>query len=264
MHKKSPLGGIDEESSWEDSSMVRDNASKARVSPVSFLILIFNLVIPMGTYLVGFTYSPYLYFGFIGLTLFCLLIYPVVMLLTFRQMDGVWSRMKAAPIMEGNHGKIASFASFFVCIIFVPLWGVVPSLRDIKPEGDKLGVQELSMFLVIRAGLCSFYFMFILPILNVFYWNLYVYECFGYSIRLGIIKWLISLCFGFCAYFIFDFIDGPVVGLIAVGFFSIYCRISLWMRKKFGYLCSIICNVGMNIGIIIVVMIRLNNFLVNI
>ncbi|CAI2377697.1 unnamed protein product [Moneuplotes crassus] len=254
---------MDEESSWEDSSVIRVNASKAKVSPVNFLILMLNLVFPMVCFMLYAIYlQTYSLLGFIGITIICSVIYPLIMIKLFRQMDGVWSRIKGAPLMEGNQGKIMSFASFFFFLILTPLWAIVPSLREIKPEGDALQIKELTILIVIEIAIFSFYYMFILPIITVFYWNLYLYECFGYSIRLGILKWLISICYGFCAYFFFEYLDGPVAGMIAVCFFTIYCRISLWMRKKFGYLCSIFCNIGLNIGSVIAIVIKLNYSLI--
>lgn len=194
MHNRSKLEGFDQESSWEDSSVMRETVNEVKVSPVSFPILLINLAFPLiGCILMSIYLSYYPFVAFFCLSLCCFLVYPLVMLNIFGEMHGVWNRIKGASLIEGNHGKVVSFISFFGMMIVIPLWGIVPSLRNIKPTDDKLGVQEYNVSIVFKVILASVYFMFVIPVLQNFYWVLYTYECFGYSIRLGILKWLIAI-----------------------------------------------------------------------
>ena len=106
---------------------------------------------------------------------------------------------------------------------------------EAPPSDDNFDKKHrYSVWIIIEMVFGAVFFMFLCPIFQNVYWTAYVYECFGYSIRLGILKWTIAICYGINFYFLFDYIDGPVVGVFAVIFFIIYTRILLWMRKAFG------------------------------
>ena len=117
-----------------------------------------------------------------------------------------------------------------------------------------------TVILVIEIILGGLFFVTFGPLLHNFYWTMYVYECFGYSIRLGILKWIICLFYAISFYNLFNYVDGAVVGLVAVIFFVFYARFMLWMKRKFGFIPIVLCNTGLNIGIIVAIVIRLLRF----
>lgn len=255
MESKEKLGAIDEESSWEDSSVIRENVNSSKITPVGWPIIIVNLSLPLIWMFTMATFAKRTpFFDFFVWNIMFWVIYPALiiklipsLIKSFTRnnessswqclghMDGVWNRVKNISLIERNSGKAVGFISFFLWMIIVPMWSLAPQLQLLKPENDNLEKKhQYSILLVIELALGSLFFMFVSPILQNLYWTVYVYECFGYSIRLGVLKWIISLWYGLCFYFLFNYIDGPIVGIIAVVFFVIYARILLWMRKVFG------------------------------
>jgi hypothetical protein len=47
MESKNKLTAIDEESSWEDSSVIRENVNGSKITPVGCPIIIINLSLPL-------------------------------------------------------------------------------------------------------------------------------------------------------------------------------------------------------------------------
>mmetsp|Transcript_17432 Transcript_17432/g.19576 ORF Transcript_17432/g.19576 Transcript_17432/m.19576 type:complete len:99 (-) Transcript_17432:307-603(-) len=98
------------------------------------------------------------------------------MIKVFGQMEGVWNRIKGGSLIE-RQGKVVGFVSFFLCMIILPMWSLAPPLQKLKPsDGNLEQKQKYSILLVIEMVLGALYFMFITPILQNFYWTLYVYE----------------------------------------------------------------------------------------
>ena len=139
MHVKSKLGGMDEESSWEDSSEMKERSNGVKISPVSLPIIIFNLFLPLICFLFISIYGDKTpFFDFIISSLIMFVIYPVIMIRFFSQMEGVWSRVKGTVLIERNQGKVIGLVSFFLCMIIIPMWSLAPQLQKLKPIEDNL------------------------------------------------------------------------------------------------------------------------------
>ena len=236
--KDNQRGDIDLETSWEDSSVDSEISACTKISPVSWPIILLNFLLPFATQLLLARYTTRTpFFNYVVFNVLIYVIYPGLMMRYIKQLRGVWARVKNTQAVERNRGKAVGCISFFLFMIFVSLWSLAPQLQNIKPYDDELDKKHIfTVILVIEIVIGGLFFVMFGPLLHNFYWTMYVYECFGYSIRLGILKWIICFFYAISFYNLFHYVDGPVVGLLAVIFFVFYARLMLWMKRKFGFI----------------------------
>ena len=135
----------------------------------------------------------------------------------------------------------------------ITLLGIIPETKMTHHPKN----SDISTGLVVALIFGAFYFIVINPLVEEWYWWVFVYEMFNFQGKKSELnKWIVSLCYASYHIFTLSLTSGTEIALVGTVITAVFGRALIYQRDWYGFFCSYMCHLGCCLGIVVVVLLK--------